>query len=259
MSFALRRYALLFTLFLAAAAPAQNNSIGDDFNFAIDKGKEIVSFPFKSTLKFFTTVGVTAAATGALFLADESVRKLAAKNRSSINSSLFSVDKYYGNAYTVMLSAAIYTGGLVSGSEKIRKAGLNSAVSIIYAGIITQSLKMIIGRHRPYKNDGSASFSPFATDNDFFSLPSGHTTVAFAFSTAMAEAFDNTYWSVFWYSIAGLTAASRIYNDQHWLSDTFLGAAIGYGIGKLVSRGKENSDFSLSVSGYGIGINYSLD
>ena len=37
-------------------------------------------------------------------------------------------------------------------------------------------------------------------------------------------------------SIASLTALSRVYHDDHWISDSFLGSAIGAGVGLAVVR-----------------------
>jgi hypothetical protein len=33
---------------------------------------------------------------------------------------------------------------------------------------------------------------------------------------------------------------ARIYNDQHWLSDVILGAAIGYFVGEFISNHSTN-------------------
>ncbi len=257
-----RQLILSLCILVSGYVHPQVSTISSDFEFGINKGKEIISFPFSSPNKFFRDAGATAIVTGLLFTLDNPVRDFAHSNQNSFNDNLFSVDKYYGNAYTVILSAAIYSTGLLSQSNKWRKAGLNSVVSLFYSGIINQTLKRVIGRHRPYMNDGIASFSPSLIENDFFSLPSGHTTAAFAFSTAMAESIDNTYWDIFWYSLAGLTAASRIYHDQHWLSDTFLGAVIGYAIGKFVSAPdsiKEDSNLTFAFTEKGVGLFIRLD
>ena len=38
------------------------------------------------------------------------------------------------------------------------------------------------------------------------------------------------------YGVASLTAFSRLNRNKHWASDVFVGAAIGYFIGKMVVR-----------------------
>jgi membrane-associated phospholipid phosphatase len=113
--------------------------------------------------------------------------------------------------------------------------------SLAYAGALTTALKIVIGRHRPYLNDGSQAYDSFTGNDGYYSLPSGHTTVAFAISSSLAADIDNPYATVGLYGIAALTAVSRMYVDRHWLSDTFLGAAIGtacgYGVVHLHDAG----------------------
>jgi len=82
---------------------------------------------------------------------------------------------------------------------------------------------------------------PGQFNTDLTSFPSGHATLAFAVSSAMANYLNNIYWKIGWYSIATLVGTARIYHDKHWLSDVVIGSAIGYFIGDYVSRDLENS------------------
>ena len=59
--------------------------------------------------------------------------------------------------------------------------------------------------------------------------------VAFAVSTVMADYSDNLFWKSFWYGGAGLVALSRVYHNQHWVSDVFLGGAIGFFVGNFIN------------------------
>jgi membrane-associated phospholipid phosphatase len=73
---------------------------------------------------------------------------------------------------------------------------------------------------------------PFTTGpNDHLSLPSGDATVAFALSAVMAGMIENRLWKIAWYGLAVVTALSRIYHDQHWLSDVLLSTIIGTIVG----------------------------
>ena len=107
--------------------------------------------------------------------------------------------------------------------------GLRATEAFVYSGIITAGLKVLIGRWRPYAGKDHLFFKPFQFNNDdYVSLPSGHTTVSFAVSTVLAKSMDNPYWKIFWYGSAGLVGVSRIYHNKHWLSDVFLGSVIGH-------------------------------
>lgn len=63
----------------------------------------------------------------------------------------------------------------------------------------------------------------------YHSFPSGHTTTAFIGAELMNQEFG---WRSPWYSVAGYgmasaTAALRVMNNRHWLSDVIAGAGIG--------------------------------
>lgn len=100
--------------------------------------------------------------------------------------------------------------------------------AFVYSGVLLMSLKMIIGRCRPYKspNFDAFNFSPLTTDWDFHSFPSGHTQVSFTFATFMAILFPRLSLPLF--AIAALVALSRVVLDYHFLGDTIAGAYIGF-------------------------------
>ena len=50
------------------------------------------------------------------------------------------------------------------------------------------------------------------------------------------------------YSIAGLSALSRIHDNAHWASDVFLGSAVGYFFGKALVKYHTCEDPKLSMS-----------
>jgi membrane-associated phospholipid phosphatase len=101
-------------------------------------------------------------------------------------------------------------------------------------------MKVTIGRKRPNETENNLIFNPFSFDFNNTAFPSGHTTLAFAYSTVMANEIDNLVWKIFWYSAATLVGAARIYNNVHWFSDTVMGGAIGYFIGDFVNKHRTN-------------------
>jgi membrane-associated phospholipid phosphatase len=178
------------------------------------------------------------------------------------------IDKFYGSSYTALFTAGVYGYGLFSGNPEVRTLGLKASEAFIISGVITTVLKVIIGRRRPYDGESNLFFNPPKLfDNDYQSLPSGHTTVAFAVSTVMAGYSDNLLWKSFWYGSAGLVALSRIYHNQHWVSDVFLGGVIGYFVGDYISGyGKDEPKIlgnlkiypEVSFTQTGLGILYRL-
>ena len=94
-----------------------------------------------------------------------------------------------------------------------------------------------MGRSRPYTGEGAFEYRGWQFYKlESTSLPSGHATTAFAMSTVLSRQLRNTYATIGLYSVATLTSISRVYQDFHWISDTFLGAAIGTLVGEAVVR-----------------------
>ena len=78
-------------------------------------------------------------------------------------------------------------------------------------------------------------------------MPSGHSTVAFILSTVFSRNADSPILKVLAYVPAAVTMISRVYQDQHWTSDTFAGAALGYFVGTWVVDHHEQSDSPVKI------------
>lgn len=228
----------------------------------------ILSSPLYFDDDDFIMTGIIVGATAFSLTFDNPIRNKAEEIQSSPLDKITRWGENFGNGrYVIGLSGLLYIGGHIFADNELRKTGLMLTEAIFMNGVITTGLKIITGRSRPSRNNGN-------TDMDFFemefedeenSLPSGHTSTAFAVATVLSERIENLYASIGLYSLAGLTAFQRIYKDKHWLSDTILGAALGTVIGlkvvKLNSE-SENNDSSLNLNiapvvnsnGYGVGV-----
>ena len=108
---------------------------------------------------------------------------------------------------------------------------------------ITGILKFSFGRSRPYTGAGPFDFHPFSFEgDDFLSLNSGHTGLAFSLSTVLAANIKPTGLKILAFIPAFLTGISRVYDNEHWASDVFLGAFIGYFMGKFVTELHNNNE-----------------
>ena len=104
--------------------------------------------------------------------------------------------------------------------------------------------------------------------SDFESFPSAHTAAAFVAAEFLHQEFKD---KSIWYSIAGYTTASmvgsfRILNNKHWMSDVFVGAAVGiltvkslyvvypWLLGKLKRNKKQNLAITPSFNGSAKGL-----
>lgn len=117
-----------------------------------------------------------------------------------------------------------------------------------FSAVTAEALKYAAGRARPDEttdpNDWRAGGSSF---------PSLHATAAFAIGTVFAESGNDDYrWlrRAVGYGMASATAYLRLHGNQHWLSDTVAGAAIGIASGRFVThrRLQRAHDWNLSVT-----------
>lgn len=208
------------------------NDVGSFFTTGGNLATSFFSFDQPTQLKFAGSL----LAIGAGYSVDYNVKKFASRNHSAFNDNLFSIDKVYGSDYTLMGIAGLYGYGIVFHNEGVRKIGLQTIEAVGYAGIITSVLKSIIGRSRPYTDDGKFHFSPINFSAAHTSFPSGHTTVVFAVSTVLANNTNSLFLKILCYSASTLVVGARIYHNAHWFSDTIAGSAIGYFVGDFVSK-----------------------
>ena len=210
---------------------------------------DFVQSPFHFDSHDFLMTGIITGVTALSFTLDNSVRKdVKTLHNSSMDNITNVGEKFGAGQYGLALSGAIYLGGQIVQDNELRKTGVMLAEALFLDGISTVLLKVVIGRSRPYTNEGNSDIDFFRITDDDNSLPSGHTSVAFTIATVLSQRIDNTYASIALYSFAGLTAFQRIYADRHWFSDTVLGAALGTVVGlKVVKLNSENENQSSSV------------
>jgi membrane-associated phospholipid phosphatase len=163
------------------------------------------------------------------------------------------------------LITSLYLGGEIFDERGLRKTALLSLESWLTAGALVIGLKAIVGRARPYTGMGSHHFELFSFSSDYYSLPSGHAASAFAVATVIADQTDFILADVLAYSLSTLVAVSRVHESRHRASDIFVGAAIGYFIGKKIcslhrkqDSGKFQLGFSLSPNVKGLIIKLSF-
>ncbi len=241
-------------------------SLWDEVDIGLNTGYKIFSSPAKFETKDRVYGGLILAATGITFLADNNIRDNFKNIHSRFLDNLSDVGYNYGNAtYAVAFSGAIYLGGRIFRDEKFSTTGRMLLEGLFYAGLTTTILKLVIGRSRPYTEDGPYRFNGFQSKTETTSMPSGHVTVAFAMSSVLAERIDNVYASLFLYSLAASTVFQRIYSDSHWASDCIPAAVIGFVIGKGVVE--FDNDFGKAINittgyipnGFAFNLSYSLN
>jgi hypothetical protein len=162
------------------------------------------------------------AGTGTVSLLDQSAYDLMERNHTQVNDQLQEIGAEYGAFLDVMLiSGGMYVAGLISDDGWVRGTGVLMGGALLTTAVMSSVVKFTVGRARPYTGLSNHQFRPFRSDGDYKSFPSGHTVAAFTLSAVLAERIKNTWATVGLYGLAGVTAASRMYSRNHWLSDVF--------------------------------------
>jgi membrane-associated phospholipid phosphatase len=150
---------------------------------------------------------------------------------------------FSGNATAIGVlatPASLYALGLMRRDSKMQGTALLATESLIDAGILTTVLKDVTNRLPPDRipTGGDYSNGWFKSGGSLFrgrgSFPSGHTIAAFSVATVAARRYGNHRWVPYAaYGMAALVGFSRLSLSVHFLSDVFMGGALGYSISRF--------------------------
>jgi len=216
---------------------------------------EDVKAPFHYKTKQWLIAAAAISITTALIFADEDIDEWARtlkEKHNWINKTSPFITQFGGNAgvYTIIAT------GLISAAFKNEKGvqtSLLASQAVINSGITGYIIKHITGRERPKAayiyslQDGGKWNGPFGrytqvlpykrSDFAFDAFPSGHTATAFSIATVFASQYNDIKGvPLFCYTAATAVGMSRLTEHEHWASDVFVGALLGYLSGKQVVR-----------------------
>jgi len=149
---------------------------------------------------------------------------------------------FTGNATlagTIIAPASLYAVGLVRKDPGMQHTALLAGEAVADAEIVTTVLKDATRRVRPagIQAPGNFSDSWFESKGSLIrgngSFPSGHSIAAFSVATVIARRYRNHRWVPYTaYGLAALVGFSRLSLSAHFLSDVFMGGALGYSISR---------------------------
>lgn len=120
--------------------------------------------------------------------------------------------------------------GYIKQDESVKNIGIIAAVALISTQIVSVVLKYAISRDRP--DPGARSYRPRILNTKITpSFPSGHTASSFAFANVMGAKYAKYKFPLLGY--AALSGYSQIYVGNHYPSDVFAGALLGYSVGEV--------------------------
>jgi membrane-associated phospholipid phosphatase len=168
-----------------------------------------------------------------LMLLDKPTQRYAQDNRNQSANDLAAGLRHFGQPEVYgSITLGILGAGLISGNQDITRAGGRLATTLALAGATSTLTKLTLGRPRPSQSLDADGFVPFSGQQ---AMPSGHTTMAFALATTLADEIHNTWASVGLYTVATGVGWSRVNDNKHWLTDVAAGAVLGVTSSKLVS------------------------
>ena len=216
-------------------------------------GNESVDFlkqPTKWEGNDWLRLGLVGAGTLLAMQIDQPVHDAVMKDQAYYNSPTVKIGNMWGEIYaTAIIGGGFGLHGLLSENNSTKKVGFEILQAACYSGATTTLLKAIVGRARPYTGKGMSRYQPFTIlDDGFHSLPSGHTTLAFALSTVLAKNTQSGVLRVLAYLPAAMTLFARVEQDYHWTSDCLLSAVIGYAVASWVTDLHDQKDSPVRLS-----------
>jgi membrane-associated phospholipid phosphatase len=223
----------------------------------------LVTSPTNWNKNQWIAVGGIAATGVLLYVYDDQIRDFFQKNKNNTLNQIskYGVEPWGSGLYPALMMGSFYVYGLAAHSPRARQIALGGTQAWVMSALTVTVIKHLTHRHRPDQDtpaDPHLWEGPFQ-GFEYTSFPSGHTITAFSLASFLSSVYRDKPWvGIFSYAVATGVGLSRIYDDQHWSSDVFIGAALGYAIGKMVFKLMDpQSGVSMQVGNRGtIGLVY---
>jgi len=259
----------------AAESPAERREIPRYVSRFFKDEAEMWSAPFRLDWKNFAVFSAVMVGSGILVANDEGIYenfKLYQERHPWVDDFSPAVTMLGDWGVDCGIAGLFFLGGVAFRDRRAKNTGLMAWEALLHSGLLVQVVKHVAGRQRPSVENGidywhgPAAFFKRYRDGGAFSrydsFFSGHTVSAWSLATVIAE----NYWDRPWvpiacYGLATLAGLSRLTEDTHWLSDVFLGAVVGFAVGKMVVRNQRRRlqlAPSLSPSGASLALSYEI-
>jgi membrane-associated phospholipid phosphatase len=251
----------LFAFLLWCITPVKGqyihkNCIGTYVKSYFTDTKKYVTAPLHWHKKEVFIFSGVAATTGLLFWQDEWIQNQISLPNSNQQAVLdYGINNFGNGLYSLPLLGGLFVYGTLAKKEVPFNAAITGVKAFVLSTFVTRVLKYSFNRYRPSENRGADFFGgPFTPLS--LSFPSGHSTIAFALATVLAKNYQHHKWiPVASFTLASGVAIARVWSKEHWASDVFIGALVGWSVGTIVT----NIDCSNNKTGFkieGNGIRY---
>ncbi len=165
---------------------------------------------------------IGAAATGVAVIPEQNVESYFTNHPEQIESVTES-GEIMGNEFILSpVIGGLFVAGRIGGGRRFQSMTYALTQGFLVNGAITGSVKYAVGRTRPNGEDN-------------LSFPSGHTSTSFMWATVLSRSYGLKA-GVPAYIAATYVGATRLEENAHHLTDVVAGAAIGYLVGRTVTR-----------------------
>jgi len=162
------------------------------------------------------------------------------QSETTFKNNFFKVTAETVTVFNILAPVSLLTAGIVKHDKQLQKNAAYMVGGFVVSSIVTQSMKRIIKRDRPYvtypyiinRYAGSSSYS----------FPSGHTSSAFCTATSLSLLFPKWYVTVPSYLYAASVGYARMYQGVHYPSDVIAGALVGAGSAWLCYKAEKWMD-----------------
>lgn len=157
-------------------------------------------------------------------------------NRNATLDPTFKVITNTAVPLSIATPVVLYSIGLIKKDSLIKQKALIVGETFLASAFITLASKKIIKRERPYLR--YATLDPVVFENSY-SMPSAHTSSAFATATSLSLAYPKWYVVVPSFVWASSVGYSRMHLGVHYPSDVLVGALVGSGSAYLTSKANQ--------------------
>jgi membrane-associated phospholipid phosphatase len=170
-----------------------------------------------------------AAITGGFFATDRSVPPALSTDQNKLNRYVSASN--YGLYSLIGVGGGLYVWSKFTHDDHQRETGVLAGEAAIDAFAVDTAFKYTFRRARPYQEQGLGNFFQGGS-----SFPSDHSAVAWSIASVVAHEYPAPLTQIAVYGLATTVSASRVLGKQHFPSDVFVGAALGWLIGRQVYR-----------------------
>ena len=201
--------------------------------------------PFRADARDWATAGAVVGTAGLVAIYDDEIQAFmnnhpnAAVLRAFEPFTLESREQLVrlgGSKVIYPMTATLYGAGFLLDSRKLREAGMGCVTAYQAQSVVHELTYHVISRRRPYKSVGNPYDIELGLGEwDVHSFYGGHAANFLTCATFWSEYFDLGAAEPVLYAIGLGIGIGRAVDQRHWSSDTVIGMAMGYAVGRIVA------------------------